>query len=73
MSLHAAAIENSDRLQRVLDVLADGAEHSTMDIVLAAGVCAVNSIIAELRANDCRIDCQRRGDVWFYRLRRAAQ
>ncbi|HET7300099.1 MAG TPA: hypothetical protein VFJ01_05545 [Oleiagrimonas sp.] len=68
MSMHAAHLENSDRLQRVLDVLVDGAEHTTMDLVLEAGVCAVNSIIAELRENGYVIDCQRRGDCWFYRL-----
>ncbi len=33
-----------------------------------AGVCAVNSIISELRANGYSIDCQRRADKWFYRM-----
>lgn len=68
MNMHAAQLANSDRLQRVLDVLVDGKEHTTMDLVLEAGVCAVNSIVAELRANGYSIDCQRRGDCWFYQL-----
>ena len=66
MSMHAARIEDSPRLQRVAALLADGAEHSTLDIVAGAGVCAVNSIVAELRENGLQIACVRRGDVWFY-------
>lgn len=66
MSLHAARLEFSPRLQRVADLLADGAEHTTMDIIQAAGVCAVNSIVAELRSNGLHILCRRCGDVWVY-------
>jgi hypothetical protein len=66
--MHAARIEASERLQRVLAVLSDGREHTTYEIVHAAQVCAVNSIVAELRANGYRVGCQRRGDRWFYRL-----
>lgn len=66
--MKAARIENSARLQRVADLLADGREHTTLDIVIGASVCAVNSAVAELRANGYHIDCQRRGDVWVYRL-----
>ena len=51
MPLHAARLTQSPRLQRVADLLADGREHTTMEIVQAAQVCAVNSIVAELRAN----------------------
>jgi hypothetical protein len=50
-------------------VLSDGREHSTLEIIQSAQVCAVNSIVAELRANGCDIRCQRRGDTWFYRRR----
>lgn len=50
MAMHAAALD-SPRLQRVLAVLRDGREHSTREIVLAADVCAVNSIVAELRTH----------------------
>ena len=66
--MHAARWDRSDRLRRVIEVLADGREHTTYEIVHAAQVCAVNSIVAELRANGYRIACQRRGDRWYYRL-----
>jgi hypothetical protein len=66
--MHAARLENSPRLQRVLDVLMTGRDLSTLDIVVEAGVCAVNSCIAELRANGYDIRCWREGDVWLYRL-----
>lgn len=66
--MHAASIEKSERLGRVLDLLSQGAEFSTLDIIKNANVCAVNSIVAELRCNGFDINCQRRGDKWFYRL-----
>lgn len=66
--MNAATIENSDRLRRVLAVLSDGKERSTLDIIAYARVCAVNSCIAELRANGYNIRCRREGDKWFYRL-----
>jgi hypothetical protein len=66
--MKAAKLETSDRLRRVARVLADGCEHTTYEIVHAAQVCAVNSIIAELRANGLRIACARRADRWYYRL-----
>lgn len=66
-TMHAAKLENSDRLARVDALLKDGREHSTLDIVNAANVCAVNSIIAELRANGQDIRCERRGNTWYYR------
>ena len=71
--MHAARLERSPRLKRVFDLLADGREHSTQDIVREADVCAVNSIIAELRANGLAIECRQVveplfGRVWVYRL-----
>lgn len=66
--MHAARLTRSERLRRVLAVLQDGEEHSTRDLIAAAHVCAVNSIVAELRANGATIGCERRGDVWYYRL-----
>ncbi|MCX8017381.1 MAG: hypothetical protein N2690_05725 [Rhodocyclaceae bacterium] len=67
--MHAARIERSARLQRVLRLLADGRWHSTLDIVNGAGVCAVNSCIAELRANGYAVACRRVGQERFeYRL-----
>jgi len=66
--MKAARLETSQRLQRVAALLADGREYSTLDIVIGASVCAVNSCIAELRANGCAIACRRVGDVWYYRM-----
>lgn len=67
--MHAARIDRSARLQRVAELLADGRWYSTLDIVVGAGVCAVNSCIAELRANGLRIECRRVGkDRYEYRL-----
>ena len=65
--MHNARIERSKRLQRVDNLLADGKEYSTMDIVKKASVCAVNSIVSELRANGRDIVCRRTKDIWFYR------
>jgi len=66
--MHAANIKKSDRLKRVASLLRDRKEYTTMDIIKGAGVCAVNSIISELRANGWEIDCTRRMDVWYYKL-----
>jgi hypothetical protein len=65
-SMHAARLEHSPRLRRVADLLADGRPHSTLDIVLGAGVCAVNSCVAELRWNGLAINCWREADTWYY-------
>lgn len=64
--MKAAHLATSPRLQRVAALLADGQEHSTMEIIQAAGVCAVNSIVAELRTNGLQILCRRCGDIWVY-------
>jgi len=66
--MKAASIERSSRLNRVLDLLSKGGEFTTLDIIKSANVCAVNSIIAELRQNGFGINCQRRGDKWFYKF-----
>jgi hypothetical protein len=67
MSTHAARISSSDRLQRVDALLADGREYSTLEIIQACEVCAVNSIIDELRANGRVIACRREKNRWLYR------
>jgi len=64
--MHFATLEKSQRLQRVLAVLRDGKTHTTRDLILKAQVCAVNSIVAEIRANGIHVDCRRSGDVWWY-------
>ena len=66
--MHAALLENSPRLQRTHAVLMDGLEHTTMNISIKAKICAVNSAVAELRDNGFDIKCQRRGDLWFYKM-----
>ena len=66
--MHHAHLSSSARLQRVLNLLSDGQPHSTMDIVTGARVCAVNSIIAELREQGIAITCQRTANVWRYQL-----
>ncbi len=76
--IRAARLDHSARLRRVRGLLADGAEHSTMDIVTRANVCAVNSIISELRANGLDIACRQTQDeagarLWLYRLIRAGE
>lgn len=68
--MNAAKIDKSDRLKRVDDLLTCGKEFSTLDIVSLAGVCAVNSIIAELRANGRTIHCRREDRVYYYRMER---
>lgn len=72
--MHAARLDSSPRLQRVHALLSDGIERSTLDIMAGAQVCAVNSCVAELRANGFRIECRQRRDpttgqrVWLYHM-----
>lgn len=56
--IHCAKI-TSPRLQRVIAHLKDGRWHTTRDILRAADVCAVNTVVSELRANGCDIKCKR--------------
>lgn len=55
--MHSAKLEKSNRLQRVYEVLQRGPK-TTLEIIQQAGVCAVNSIISELRDNGIDIDCR---------------
>ena len=66
--MNAANLKTSERLQRVDKFLSDRRPHSTLDIIQGAGVCAVNSIISELRASGRTINCHRHKDKWFYRM-----
>ena len=63
MGINFARIEKSERLQRVHLLLLDGAWHGTRAIMRDADVCAVNTVIAELRANGfaIRTRCVGRG------------
>lgn len=65
--MNAANLKKSQRLIRVSRLLGSGKEFSTMDIVQQAQVCAVNSIISELRCNGQTIRCRRAGDKWYYK------
>lgn len=67
--MHFARLDRSPRLQRVLKILKDGNKHTTLDLIQEASVCAVNSIVSELRMNGHDITCKRKGDVWEYRLK----
>lgn len=58
MNRHAAKIESSERLQKVLDMLQDRQWHSTLDIMLRTSLCAVGSAISELRANGIEVECR---------------
>ncbi len=74
--MHAASLMRSKRLQRVHRVLSDGKEHSTRDLMWAADVCAVSTIVGELRENGCEIDCRQvhteSGPIWLYRMSKGA-
>lgn len=61
--IHYAKIAESERLQRVHRLLADGAWHGTREIMRTADVCAVNTVVAELRSNGIliRTRCVGRG------------
>lgn len=68
--MYSAKLESSDRLQRVYECLMQGPK-TTLQLIQEAGVCAVNSIIDELRDNGISIDCKciKKG-VYQYRLER---
>ena len=66
--MNAAQIDRSARLQRLLGILGDGAERSTLELIQQSGLCAINSAIAELRQNGFAIDCRRIGGKWLYKL-----
>jgi hypothetical protein len=66
--MNAAHLSSSERLKRVRDFLKDGRAHSTLEIVRKARVCAVSSIVSELRANGLNISCWRKQDRWYYRM-----
>ena len=54
-----ARLEKSDRLQRALKVLQEAKGRvSTRTLMRKANICAVNSVIAELRENGADILCE---------------
>ncbi|MCK5605053.1 hypothetical protein KAR91_24400 [Candidatus Pacearchaeota archaeon] len=69
--IKAALLENSPRLQRVARFLSDGKPYSTREIIKECDVCAVNSIVDELRdpKNGFDIVCKQVGkECWKYRM-----
>jgi len=72
-TIHFAKLDNSPRLQRLLMLLSDGREYSTMEIVHRAQIVAVNSAVSELRFNDVPVNCRQTfdGDSRIYKYRLA--
>lgn len=70
--MNFATLESSPRLQRVHAILKRGGWWSTRDLLREADVCAVNSCVAELRANglsiECRHEYQHGRRLFYYRL-----
>ncbi len=71
--MHAASLKTG-RMTRTLRVLKEAHRKSyapsTRDIQHKAFVCAVSTIISELRAHGYQITCYRTGQVWRYSLDR---
>ena len=58
--MHHARLSKSSRLQRCLRALKRHPNGiSTRGLIREAGICAVSSVISELRANGAEIDCRR--------------
>lgn len=71
--MHYGRLHSSPRLQRALRALQKAkGEISTMELARRARICAVNSVVAELRANGADIKCRTAHDGkqrrWFYTL-----
>ena len=64
---HAALLENSLRLHRVAKFLGDKKTYTTLEIQLTCHVCAVGSIVSELRdsKNGFDIVCKQVGNDRF--------
>ena len=65
--MNSANLKTSARLKRVDALLSDCMPRTTMQIIQGANVCAVNSIIAELRDNGRKINCHRHEGKFYYR------
>ena len=49
---------NNRRYNAVLNILSDHCWHSTRELVQRSGMCAINTIISELRQHGCEIECR---------------
>ena len=68
MTIHAAQIAHSPRLQRFLACLSDREWRSTLQLIQQAQVCAVSSCASELRAQGIPVETKCVDRVWYYRL-----
>ncbi len=67
--MHNAKLEKSYRLQKVLDLLRSHPEGiSSMTLIRKAQVVAPGTVVSEIRHQGYKIDCERKGLVWFYKL-----
>ena len=72
--MHAAKLDKSERLQRFIEALKDGPK-TTRELIEVTGLCAINSIAAECRANGIKVDCTYKGTtengarIYQYELR----
>ncbi|PWE29993.1 hypothetical protein DDZ14_16260 [Maritimibacter sp. 55A14] len=77
--MHHASLSTSPRLQRALHVLQEAQGWlSTRTLIRRAHICAVNSVIAELRENGAEIECEQRVGPdgthrWCYRLTKSPE
>lgn len=62
------AATKTNRLQRIKNLLKDRKQYSTRDIIQRAHVCAVSAAISACRNKGMNIICQRKGNIWFYRM-----
>lgn len=67
-TIHYAQYETSPRLQRLLLFMLDGMQHSTMQIIVGTGLCAVNSAVCELRRNGFPVQCIKKTSPAIYQL-----
>lgn len=76
MSIHAATLEKSSRLRRVLTLLVKRADAgaTTLEIDRLANICAVSTAVSELRSCGYEITCDYEGKseagakIYRYRL-----
>lgn len=66
--MNYARYESSDRLRRTLEFLLDGKPHTTREIIAGADVCAVNSVIDELRENGFDVPCIKHSRPAIYQI-----
>lgn len=57
--IHYATLADSPRLKRALAALERAGTRglTTRELIYAADICAVNTVVAELRANGIAVDC----------------